>query len=409
MNQGNTPRNTQGSEALPPFFRGLHVPINPYVFLVVLAIAFCLSMGDSFAQETIEPISEERIVTGTGEISDENVAGARNKAILQAFSRAIEEYLVQKLGFRGMATNFQRLDEEILARAKEQIQDYQILSEFKTDRYVRVLLKARVNTAVLEKILKYMRVHEREAIQVDVLFLVSEKSAGSPARGWWTDPAAQASLTYTELFLGQVFEDKGFRVINRSFFPPEESYDEDMLRIELSDDDAIKWGKLLSAQVVITGQANRDEESGASVFLKALRVMNGTTLAQGFREERPDKGHEDEGTAVELAIRRWADDLSSYITNAFKPSEQAMNRIFITLKGLKSYKELQDIKEFFSRDFPEVKSVTERRLQRDFVRVSVELKGDSQRLAERMLLHPKRPFLFEIREVDTQGFTVVRR
>jgi hypothetical protein len=395
MNQGNTPRNTHGGEALPPFFRGLHVPMNAYVFLVVLAMAFCLLTGDSFAQGTMEPISEEWVVTGTGEIINENVAGARNKAIFQAFSRAIEEYLVQKLGSRGMATNFQRLDEEILARAKEQIQDYQILSEFKADKYMRVLLKARVNAAALEKIL--------------VLFLVSEKSPGSPARAWWTDPAAQVSLTYTELFLSQVFEDKGFRVINRSFFPPEESYDEGMLRIELTDDDAIKWGKLLSAQVVITGQANRDEETGASVFLKALGVTNGTTLAQGFREERHGSDHEDERSAVELAIQRWADDLSSYITDAFKPSEQATNRIFITLRGLKSYKELQDIKEFFARNFPEIKSVIERRLQRGFVRVSVELQGDAQRLAERVLLHPKRPFLFEIREVDTQGFTVVRR
>ena len=409
MNRKNEFNSMWGSGKSPPFFyRRVGFARLCLCFLVFSLMSGSL-MEDCFSQEIAESVSEERIVTGTGVIIDQNVVDARDEALSQAFSRAIEEYLTQRLRFQKMVNNFQRLDEEILARAKEHIQDYQIMSEFKTDEYVKVLIKARINSAILEKKLKSMGMEETESFQIDVLFLVSERKRGFPSTFWWIDPSAQASLTPTELFLSQVFEEKGFRVINRSFFPPEESYDEGMLGMNLSDEDAVKWGRLLSAQVVVTGEANIDEGSRASVFLKAIRVMDGATIAQGYREGITSDNLGDDKNPVELAIQNWADDMISYISDSFKPSEKAMAQLIITLKGLKGYKELQDVKEFLIENFPEIKSVLERRLQRELIKVSVETEGDSYTLAKRMLRHPKVPFLFEISEVHEQGFTVVRR
>jgi len=409
MNRKNELNGMCGSDKSPPlFYRRVG-----FARLCLCFLVFSLTLGsfmeDCFSQEIKESVSEERIVTGTGVIIDENVVDARDEAISQAFSRAIEEYLAQRLRFQKMVNNFQRLDEEILARAKEHIQDYQIISEFKTDEYVRVLIRARINSAILEKKLKSMGMQETESFQIDVLFLVSEKKRGFPTTFWWIDPSAQASITPTELFLSQVFEEKGFRVINRSFFPPEESYDEGMLGMNLSDEDAVKWGRLLSAQVVVTGEANIDEGSRASVFLKAIRVMDGATIAQGYREGITSDNLGDDKNPVELAIQNWADDMISYISDSFKPSEKAMAQLIITLKGLKGYKELQDVKEFLIENFPEIKSVLETRLRRELIKVSVETEGDSYTLAKRLLRHPKVPFLFEISEVHEQGFTVVRR
>jgi isochorismate hydrolase len=376
----------------------------------LICVAFLALPEWVFAQETKEPLHTEMIVTGRGQIVDENIAEARNEAISQAFSMAVEEYLVQKLGPLGVANNFQRLYEEILSKAKEQIQDYQIIKELTTNKYVTVLIKARVNAAVVEAMLEDMRVSERDTIQIDVLFLVSERGPGSSESGWWTDPFVHTSLSLTEILLSQVFEDKGFRVINRSFFPLDEIYDKGMLRIRLTDEDAVTWGKMLSAQVVITGEATISSgESRASVYLKALGVEDGITIAQGFREGKQSGVQENEKNAIESAINEWAHDMVPYIVNAFKPSEKAVKQIIVVLKGLKSYKELHDIKEFFTGNFPEIKSAIESRLKREFVSVSIKLQGESRDLARRALHHPKKPFLFDISEVSEQGFTVVRK
>jgi len=383
--------------------------VNLTMLVSLLWGSFLPAADWTFAQETREPVNEERIATGTGVIIGENVAQARNEAISRAFAMVVEEYLVQRLGPRDMANSFQHLYEEILYRAKEHIQDYQVITEFTTDKYVRVLIKARVNIAVLEAMLENMGLRERDTIQVDVLLMVSEKGKGSYESGWWTDPSAYTSLSLAEIFLSQVFEERGFKVINRSFFSPEESYDEGMLQMHLTDEDAVKWGELLSAQVVITGEATMPAESTASVYLRAIRVADGITIAQGFREGNPSGAQGEEKSAIESAINNWAHDLVPYIVDAFKPAEEAVNQIIITLRGLKRYKELHDIKEFFTNNFPEIKSVIESRLKQEFVSISIKLQGDAQGLAKRALNHPKRPFLFDISEVSDQGFTVVRR
>ncbi len=409
MNQIKDLKDVGGCDKLPYFFNNGLRFLHLCLFLFSLSLPINLLIKDSLAQEINRAIINERVVTGRGVIVEENIELARNEAISQAFLKAIEEYLVQRLGSQGIADNYQRVDEEILSNIDEQIQDYQIVSEFRTDRYVRVLMKVRVNEAVLEQKLNAMGLLEIDTIQIDVLFLVSEKKEGFPTIYWWGDPSRQTSLTQTGLLLSRVFEDKGFRAINRSFFPPEESYDEGMLNVTLTVEEAVKWGKLLSAQIVIAGEANLHEASKASIFLRAIKVMDGTTIAQGYREGIVDGDSSDEDSAIGLAINNWANDMISHIIEGVKPTQKVINQIIIIIKGLKSYRAFLHFKEFLKRNFPEIKSVLERSLKRELVKLSVEVDGDSRGLAEKVLIHPKRPLSFEIHELSDKGFTLVVR
>jgi len=381
----------------------------PYFFSLCLFLSLTMSfpIRTSLAQEAKE--TGERTVTGTGIIVKEDIALARNEAISQACLKAIEEYLIQRLGYQGMANNFQTLDEEILSGTKEEIQDYQIISELRTDKYVKVLMKVRVNEAVLEQKLETMGLSEVDSIQIAVLFLVSEKKQGLPTSYWWGDPSRQTSLTRTELSLSRVFEGRGFRIISRSFFPPEESYDESMLDSTLGNEEAVKWGRFLSAQIVITGESNLYGASRASVFLKAIKVTDGTIIVQGYREGIFDSSRGADTSAIGLAISSWTDGMITHIIEAFRPGQKVINKIIIAIKGLKSLRAFLDFREFLRKEFPDIRSVSERSLRRDMVKVAVEVKGDPRGLAKKVLNHPKRPLSFEIDDLSDRGFTVVIR
>jgi hypothetical protein len=407
MNQMKYPKKTGRRERSPCFFNTILHFLYLCLFLSFLCLTIHIMVKDALAREIKDNAIDERIVTGTGKIIDENVALARSEAISQAFLKAVEEYVIQRLGPKDMANSFQQLDEEILSNTKETIQDYQIISEFSTDKYVRILMKVRVNKAILERKLEKTALHDIDAAQIDVLFLVSEKREGFPAIYWWGDPTIQTSFTQTELFLSQVFEKKGFRVINRSFFAPEESYDESMLKVNLTDEAAVKWGRLLSAQIIITGEANLYSTPRASVFFKALNVADGTVVAQGYRERTLNGSITDDQSAIELAITSWANDMVSSISEATQPTQEASNQIIITIMGLKDFRDFLNLKEFLKNNFSEIKSIVERRLEKYLAKVSVEVKGDSRGLAEKVLNYPRRPFSFEINELSEQGFTLV--
>jgi len=409
MNQINYPKKTGGRDRPPYFFNTMLRYLCLCLFLSLVSLSINLFVKDSFAQAVQDTMIDERIVTGTGVIVNENVALARNEAISQAFLKAIEEYVIQRLKSQDMANSFQRLDEEILSKTKEEIQDYQIISEFSTDRYVRILMKVRVNKAILERKLEKIELRDLDVTQIDVLFLVSEKKEGSSSIYWWGDPTNQTSLTQTELFLSQVFENKGFRVINRSFFPPEESYDESMLHLNLTNEAAVKWGRLLSAQVVIAGEANLYSKAKASVFFKAIKVIDGTVVTQGYRERTLNGSITDDQSAIEVAINSWANDMISYLIDAAQPTQEALNQIIITIKDFKDFREFLNFKEFLKANFPEIKSVLERRLEKGLVKLFVEVKGNPKGLANKILNHSKRPFSFEINELSEQGFTLVIR
>ena len=380
-----------------------------FLLLVVVLFAAHFLGQHCHAQKTEETTNNEKVFIGTGRVVDENIADARNEAISEGFVKAIEEYLIRRIGPQDMANNFQRLDEEILSQSKEAVQDYQIISEFRTERYVRVLMKARVNEVVLEQKLKTMGLLEIDTVQTAVLFLVSQKKEGFATTYWWGDPTRSAPITETELALSRVFEERGFRVINRSFLPPEESCDEGMLRLGLSDEDVAEWGKLFSAQIVVAGEASLYGQSRATVFLRAVKLPEGVVVAQGYREGVSGGTTEGEENAIGLAVTSWANDMIPHIMAGVEPGHRIVSEMSIKVNGLDSYGNFLVFKDFLKSNFPQITSVLERRLTKNSVTLGVKIEGGSKDLAEKVLNHPDAPFPFEIYELSDQGFTVYVR
>ena len=108
MNQIKYPKKAGRRDRPPYFFNTILHFLYLCLFLSLLSLTINTLIKDALAYEIKDAVIDERIVTVTGKIINENVALARNEAISQAFLKAVEEYVIQKLGPRDMADSFKK-------------------------------------------------------------------------------------------------------------------------------------------------------------------------------------------------------------------------------------------------------------------------------------------------------------
>ena len=124
---------------------------------------------------------------GVGKIVQGNIAAGKSEAISDAMGKAMEEYLILRLGEAEMINNFDVLANEILPAFREGIENFHILAENMSGAEYQVLVKVKVNTKVLDEKLRSSGLALEQAPQGKVLFMVSEVQ-GDKMQYWWKGP-----------------------------------------------------------------------------------------------------------------------------------------------------------------------------------------------------------------------------
>ncbi|MFC1534566.1 hypothetical protein ACFLZG_02625 [Thermodesulfobacteriota bacterium] len=363
-------------------------------------IALCIPMAES--GEKIDQV--EILVIGTGRIIGENIAAARKAAISEALAKGVEEYLIRYLGSQGMTNNFTRLIHEIIPGAREEIENFHILTEDKGDKYYKILVRIKVNEKLMEERLKDMGIILMEGPPIKLLFLVSqEKMQEGEISFWWNDPDSNAVLTTTELVLHRVFQERGFSPVNRMLSVPEEKISLDMRRLELSDEAAIAWAGLFSSDVAILGKSEIIEGELVSVSLKAIDIKKNTLINQDHQIVSIDEDTMDAEQVMETlerAIKNIVIRLGPEIIKSFEESEETVNALKIELRGLKSFEQFRTFRDFLKGNFKGVKSVTQTRIKGDSITILVEFSGKKDTFLDKILAHEKFPFLADVSKTE---------
>jgi hypothetical protein len=344
-------------------------------------------------------LSENEILAmGTATVRGGNMAQAKETAVSNALMKGVENYLLQRLGSEGVVNNFQRIIHEIIPNAKDKIENFNILAEDQMGEEYRVLVRLRINEKVINKKLREADVVVAEGAPIKVLFLVSERQ-GRIVYYWWKDPEMHSSLSRTELSLYNVFQERGLSPINRTISIPDTESSEFLKYANLRDVDALEWGRLFSADVVIFGQTEIVNEKEASLTLKALDVNQSTQISQAIAFEQVERGAEGKPQtieAIERLINRLAVRLTPSIVRFTASDRGRVRHIEITLQGLSSYKQFRMFRDFLRRDVEGVKSVRQIKVRKDSISIAVEFQGDKNRFVERVTSHENLPFLLRL-------------
>jgi hypothetical protein len=108
-------------------------------FLVAVAIILC---GTAAAQRTED--TRTLVVVGTAVVQGSNIAAARDAAIANGLLQAVYLATAEIASAEGFAENFKKLNELLLDRPDEYIQDFKVLSEATFAKNHRVLVQATV-------------------------------------------------------------------------------------------------------------------------------------------------------------------------------------------------------------------------------------------------------------------------
>ena len=374
-------------------------------------MCFCLAGARLLSAEAGEKLGENEVLAiGTAAIKSENMALAKKNAISGALMKGVENYLVRRLGSQGVVNNFQRLLQDIIPKAKEEIENFHILTEEQIGGRYNVLVRLRINEKVIDEKLREAGLVLAEGLPIKVLFMVSEINERE-IRYWWKDPESNSALSSTELALYSVFQERGFNPINRALSIPEIEYSADLRSFELQDADILEWGRLFSADVVIYGQAEIIDEEKVSLWLKALNVLYGIQISQGYQVEPIEEGLEGPkpiSETLERVVKFLAARISPAIIRFAASDYEKVQYLQITLKGLSAYKQLRAFRDFLRRDVSGVKSVRQTRVKKNSISILVEFQGDRNRFLNRVLNHEDLPLSLNLDQAE-EGEDIVLR
>jgi len=342
----------------------------------------------------------EILAIGTSTVVKGNVAKARKKAISVALVEGVEEYLARRLGSQGMATNFRRLIHDILPKAREVIENFTILAEEQIGRQYKILVRLKINEKVMEERFRETGFILTEGPPIKILFLVSQhEPKKDKVFFWWEEPGSESGLTPTELALHRVFQEYDLSPINRLLNVPEGSYSSDMKVLDLTDEDALRWGRIYSADVVLRGNCEIIEGKMVSVSLIAHDVEQGIRIHQDSQTERAKKdsgGMEQIIQTIEKAINRVVARLAPLIIRAVEGAEVRENQLEIDFRGFKNFKQFREFREFLEKDIEGVKSVKQTRVRINSISILVDFSGDTDRFLDMVQSHENLPFEADI-------------
>ncbi len=368
--------------------------IQGYVFGVLVLVGLSAMAGEV---QTVE-------VRGEAAIIDGDKASARDKAIDDALRKAVESAVGTIISSETITENYQLISDRIYSKAEGYVRKYKITDEREDDGVMIVEVRAEVATGAVSKDLEGLKTLLRRKKMPRVLVLIAEQNIGmNRPKFWWgqigKDHVVMASqepvsldLSTVENTLMGVMKEKGFDFIDTQTLSGKIK-----VRIpvsKLSEKQAMRIASATDAEIAIVGQAVAKKKAdhvlgtdmisvGAIVNAKVINTDNGriiaTASAQAANVELDAKiaGN----NALKKAGEKLAKKLMEKIAKVWSSELSGINRIRVSVSGIKNQAQLSDFTKVLKNRVRSVKDVRQYKLSSGHAELEVDLAGDSQALA----------------------------
>lgn len=331
---------------------------------------------------------------GTGSITYNDVAAARDRAIDDALRKAVEQTLGTYIDSQTRVQNYMVVEDRILSWSRGYVSNYQITSELKkTPELYEVRMLATVNTSDLQRDADAVRNLIMSMGNPRVMILFDEQNIGqSYDKYYYFD----VDMTASETAMMNKFLEKDFQVVDPTTVRQNKERDAILAAINGDNKAAASLALKQDAEVVITGKAVAKVATGinlagmkscqANLTARVIDADVGTVIATG--SQHAAYPHIDEVTggtlAIEKAAKALSDDLISKILAKWQSRFYDLNTVKISVMGLASYTQASDFKNALQYTARGVKNVFQRDLSGGTAEFDIQITGNAEQLAREL-------------------------
>ncbi|MBW1740801.1 MAG: flagellar assembly protein T N-terminal domain-containing protein [Deltaproteobacteria bacterium] len=368
--------------------------------------------------EAGQAASEDRTidVIGTGIIYGDDVARARDEAIADALRGVVEEAVGLVISPASVVQNFQLLSERLYDQAEAFIHDYKVLTESKSGRHYRVVVRATIFMSTIRDKLQSIGILMIHKEMPTIMFFLSEQNIGEPSpQYWWGQGSPSAYRSVTENTLSEYMRNKDFIIVDRTVRGPDIEFGPEYMGPELSDDAAVMLGKAFGADVVIAGKALARYSGNvfrgdmqpiqATVSVRAIRTDSGMAIAssQETRATVHSDGRVGGTEALILSASRVAQDLTRQIVANWRKEARQPVVVELVVRGIKEYADFVRFRAHIRNEVQGVKNIYLRSIRAGEAKMDLEFMGNAGILADELMLQRFENLTVNILEVSEEA------
>jgi hypothetical protein len=356
------------------------------------------------------------VTTAKRAVAGHNIQQAKDGAISDALSAAVQNAFSELLSSQAIASNLDFLYTDILSRPSDFITTYRSLGGIEHKGSFLVAVESRVNLEMLQKTLTDAKILDVAKDKPSVMFFISEKTpADDLPIHWWGKEASTHKSLAEETITGKMIQNKFMIVGSGPQRPDPSAYN---ISFNSLDDihAARALGKEMKANIIISGTAtsslatNRmggEKTFDSEIQLQGYDVNTGEKIINSKVQAVAKNNSDEQGykEALVKAAGLSAEDLTEKINSYWGRNLRKEQTFDLKLSGDNFLPRFIALKQRF-KDIPEIINTLQKEIGSNSALIQIQYKGNPSRFANAVMLKTFDSFGLEITEVADNFVTI---
>jgi len=351
------------------------------------------------------------MTTGKEKIKNQDLPGAKQKAVRQALERAVQNAFATLVSRDIFASNLEFLYDRLLPGAQDYVITYRVLDGIEHKGQYLVGVESKINLALVEKRLRNASILKTGEDKPVVLLLISEQSPDDllPKYWWGNNPEPYTSLAETAL-KAQMTQNRILFALG-SQYPDPLSYNVEFTTIQ-DVKAAMALGLALKADLVIIGRAIASEAANrmgdektfdADIDLTVYDLKSQTPVIQTHTSATTKSQMDSRGAdqALTQAAQAAGQELGQKIDTFWSQALRKENQFDLTIEGDNFLTRFIALKRRI-KDIRDIENMQPKEIGSSHAVMEIVFKGSPQQFADAVFLKTFEGFGLEIVEVTEE-------